>query len=132
VKAIDSSSIAKFVNKEGDWEAAAEELKGGCISLELAVKETGNSIWKRVRMRELEAKQARRLFSEFVGSLPFRVADQGELYASALDMALASSSTLYDALFVALARQQRLQLVTSDASQAETARKFGVEVRLIA
>ncbi len=131
MKAVDSSTVAKFVNGEANWEAAAEALRGGCVSVNLAVKETGNSLWKRVRRHELEGEQAKRVFSEFVASVPFQVVEQGELYAQAFEIAIGSSLPVYDALFVALAKTRGLPLVTSDPSQAEAARKLGVKVELI-
>ena len=71
MKAIDSSTVVKFVNREANWEAAGEALRGGRVSVDLAVKETGNSLWKRVRRHELDGKWAKRVFSEFVASVPF-------------------------------------------------------------
>lgn len=132
MKAIDSSTVAKFVNREANWEAAAEALRGGCVSVDLAVKETGNSLWKRVRRHELDEEQAKRFFSEFVTSVPFQVIEQAELYPRAFEIAVGSSLPVYDALFVALAKARGLTLVTSDPSQAEAARKLGVAVELIA
>ena len=131
MKVIDSSTVAKFVNREPDWEEAGEALRGGCVSIELAVKETGNSIWKRVRRGELESRQANRLFREFVTSVPFKIAEQAELYVPALEVAIRSSLSVYGSLFVALAKARGLPLVTSDASQAEAAKRLGVEVQLI-
>src|SRR5919108_2473837 len=131
VRAIDSSSIAKFVNREDNWEAAAEALRAGCVSIDLAVKETGNSLWKRVHRGQLDSKRAKQIFAEFIGSLPFKVADQARLYRPAFDIATSFSITVYDALFLALSREEGLQFVTSDPSQAEVAKKLGVEVQYI-
>jgi len=130
-KAIDSSSVAKLVNREENWEVVEEALRGGCVSLELAVKETGNSLWKRVHRGLLDGKQAGQFFSEFVASRPFAVAPQDELYTSAFEIAASCDLPIYDALFLALSKEKRMALVTSDPSQAEAARKLGVEVQLI-
>ncbi len=131
MKVIDSSSVAKYVNREENWEPAAEALSSSCISLELAVKETGNSLWKRVRRRELDDKQAKQFFAEFVASRPFAIADQAGLYGSAFEIATAFALPIYDALFLALSKEKRLPLVTSDPAQAEVARKVGLEVQFI-
>ena len=130
-RVIDSSSLAKFVNREANWEAVEEALRSGCVSLELAVKETGNSLWKRVHRGLLDGKQAQRFFSEFVTSRPFAVAEQNGLYASAFKIGTSSGLPLYDALFLALSKERELPLVTSDPSQAEAARKLGIEVKFI-
>jgi predicted nucleic acid-binding protein len=131
-KAIDSSSIAKFVNREENWDVVEEILRGGCVSLELAVKETGNSLWKRVHRGSLDTEQAKRFFSEFVASRPFALVPQDELYASAFEIATSSGLPIYDALFLALSKEKRIALVTSDLLQAEAARKLGIEVQLVA
>lgn len=131
MKVIDSSSVAKYVNREENWESAAEALRGSCISLELAVKETGNSLWKRIRRKELSDEQARLAFTEFVALRPFAIADQAELYAPAFGIAISFSLSYYDALFLALSKQKGLPLVTSDPSQAEAGRKMGLEVQFI-
>jgi len=131
VKVIDSSSIAKYVNREQSWEAAAKALGESCISLELAVIETGSSLLKRVRAGEIDDKQAQQIFSEFVTARPFMIADQEELYAPAIEIATTLGLSLYDALFLALAKAKDLQLVTSDSSQAEAAKKLGLEVQFI-
>ena len=131
MKVIDSSSIAKLVNREEGWERVQEALADGCVSIELAVKETGNSLWKRVHGGSLEAKQAQGFFSEFVADRPFALADQGVLYDSAFQIATSQRITLYDALFLALSRKRGLGLVTSDTAQAEAARRLGIDVELL-
>ena len=131
MKAIDSSSLAKFVNREENWELAAEALRGSCISLELAVKETGNSLWKRVRRGQLDGKRAQRFFAEFVASRPFAIADQAQLYSPAFEIATSFALPIYDALFLALSKEKGLPLVTSDPSQVKAAKQLGVEVQFI-
>jgi len=131
VRAIDSSSIAKYVNREENWELAAEALRGGCVSIELAVKETGNSLWKRVHRGQLDSKRARQIFQEFIGSLPFKIMDQTQFYQAAFEIATSFSTPIYDALFLALSREKGFPLVTSDPSQAEIAKKIGIEVQYI-
>jgi len=131
VKVVDSSSVAKYVNGETNWESAAKVLDEGCLSLELAVKETGNSLWKRARRGELSNDQAKQLFSEFTSSLPFTISEQQGLYIPALEVAASLGLPFYDALFLALAREKGLALVTSDSAQAEAARKLGLGVQFI-
>ena len=131
MKAIDSSSVAKYVNREPNWEAVAQVLGEGCVSLELAVKEVGNSLWKRTHHGEIDGAQARRIFKDFVSARLFALADQEELYATTMEVATALGLPLYDAIFLALAKDKGLPLVTSDSSQAEAARKLGLGIQLI-
>ena len=131
MRVIDSSSLAKFVNNEENWERVEEVLRAGCVSLEFAVKETGISLWVRVHRGELDARKAGEVFDEFVASRPFVLAGQEGLYVLAFKLASANDVSLYDALFLALAKDRRLPLVTSDTSQAAAAEKMGLEVELI-
>ena len=131
MKVIDSSSVAKYVNRERNWEAAAKALGENCLSLELALKETGNSLWKRARRGELSDRQVKQIFSEFASARPFTVADQADLYAPAIEIATSLGVPLYDALFLALAKEKGLALVTSDSTQADAARKLGLGVQFI-
>lgn len=131
MKVIDSSSVAKFVNREENWEEVQEALRGGCVSLELSMKETGNSLWKRVHRKVLDSKKAQGAFKEFVSSRPFSVADQQGLYAPAFEIATSLDLPVYDALFLALSREMRIPLVTSDPSQAAAAKKLGLDVEFI-
>jgi len=131
VKVIDSSTVAKYVNREENWESAADALRGNCISFDLAVKEVGSSIWKRIRRGELDARQAKQVFTEFVSSRPFALADQAGLYVSAFEISASFTLPIYDALFLALSKEKSLPLVTSDPQQAEAAKKMGLIVQLI-
>lgn len=131
MKVIDSSSLAKYVNREDNWEAVGEALHEGCVSLDLAVNETGNSLWKRAVRGELDQRRAQKVFGEFVASLPLIIAQQEELYVPSFQIAWSIGLPLYDALFIALARARGMVLVTSDQAQAEGARKSGVDVQFV-
>lgn len=131
MKVIDSSSVAKYVNREDNWEVVAEALREGCISFELAVKETGNSLWKRFRRGEVTVGQAKRFFTEFVDSRPFALAEQAELYVPAFEISTSEGLPMYDAVFLALAKEKGLPLVTSDSLQAEAAKRLKIEVQFV-
>jgi len=52
-RVIDSSTIAKFLLKEEGWGKAGEVLMGKPYTLDLAVKEVANTIWRRVTSESL-------------------------------------------------------------------------------
>lgn len=131
MKVIDSSSVAKLVNREENWELVEKALAGSCVSLELAVKETGSSLWRRVHRGLLDPRKAQNAFEEFVASRPFAVADQESLYSLAFGIASSLDLSVYDALFLALSKEKGLPFVTSDPSQADAASKLGLEVEFI-
>lgn len=131
VRAIDSSAVVKFVNHEPDWERVVEILEAGCVSLELALVESGNSLCKRVQRREMEANRAADLYEDLVLRRPFQLADQAPLYAPAMKIALKVRLPFCDALFIALAKESESELVTSDKGQADAAKVVGVKAHLI-
>lgn len=128
---IDSSSLSKFLNREDGWELVNEELEAGCIAIELALKEAGNSLWKRVQIGEISGNTASKLYSTFLEHLPLKLAEQSELYNDAMKLAISNRITLYDALFIQLARKLSLPLVTSDREQVDVCKKLAVQVRYI-
>jgi predicted nucleic acid-binding protein len=127
VKVIDSSSLSKYVNREANWKEVRGLLEEGCTTLDLAIKEVGNSIWKRVSRGELTPEAAILLFKDFTMLKPFKTASQESLYVKALETAIGSDLTLYDALFIQLSQELDLSLVTSDEKQAEASQKLGVD-----
>ncbi len=131
MKVIDSSSLSKFLNREDGWEDVSKELEAGCISVELAIKEVGNSLWRRVQRGEITGNTASKVYNTFLQHLPLRLADQRELYGDAIMLAISNSITLYDAIFIQLARKLGIALVTSDKKQADVCKKLGIQVRHI-
>jgi predicted nucleic acid-binding protein len=49
-RVIDSSTLAKFLLKESGWERVKGILAGRPYTLDLAVKEVANAIWRRVTL----------------------------------------------------------------------------------
>lgn len=127
MKVIDSSSLAKYVNREVNWEDVGNLIKGGCTTLELALKEVGNSIWKRVMKGELTRDTALSLYKDLVTLRPFKIANQEELYPRAFEVSTTFNIPLYDSLFIELSRRLSVQLVTSDEKQVDISRKLGIE-----
>lgn len=131
MKVIDSSSLSKFLNREDGWGDVGRELEGGCVAVNLAVEEVGNSLWKRVQRGEITGDTASKAYDIFLEHLPLKLADQSDLYSEAMKLAVSNKITLYDSIFVQLARKLGLALVTSDDKQADVCRKLGIEVRQI-
>lgn len=127
MKVIDSSSLSKYVNREAHWERVKAVLAEGCVTLELAAKEVGNSLWRRVTKGEVPPDLAVSAYTDFVTLRPFKTASQEQLYSTALETATTFGITLYDALFITLARDLHLPFVTSDEKQADVSRKLRID-----
>ena len=55
---VDSSALAKYMLREEGWEDVEKRLERGAVTLDLAVKEVLNALWKRAMRGELERSYA--------------------------------------------------------------------------
>jgi len=122
VKVIDSSALIKYVTKEENWEVVEIHIKEGCATLELAIKETANALVKKTLKNEVSVETSK----EIIAHLPkiVKVTSQTEYIPKALEIATKHKTTIYDALFIALAANTGQQLLTSDKKQAEISEKY--------
>ena len=109
---IDTSVVLKWVVKE-DGSAAARAWVGKALTAPDLIKvELANALWKKVLRREIEPRQALRAFLEapegvtMVPTLP--------LMERALPMAFELVHPVYDCVFLALADQLQVRLLTAD------------------
>ncbi|MFZ0966165.1 MAG: type II toxin-antitoxin system VapC family toxin [Candidatus Bathyarchaeia archaeon] len=129
MKVIDSSALIKYIAKEENWEKVEEHLKEGCVTLDLAIKETANALVKKALKNEVTTETAK----EIINYLPkiVRITPQKEHFSKALEIAIKHKLVIYDALFIALSANTNTPLLTSDEKQAKTSKEYGVAVTLI-
>ncbi len=131
VKAIDSSALVKFFSGEEGWKKVEEEILKGTISLDLSIKEVANALWKKVSNTEITLADAQDILNDLIKSETIKMEDQNPYLPSALKLAVENKITVYDALFIELARSTKTDLVTSDRTQAEIAKKEGIETKIV-
>ena len=129
MKVIDSSALIKYIAKEENWEKVEEHLKEGCITLDLAIKETANALVKKALKNEVTTETAK----EIINYLPkiVRITPQKEHFSKAFEIAIKHKLTIYDALFIALSVNTNMPLLTSDEKQAKASKEHGVAVTLM-
>jgi len=133
-KVIDSSILAMFLLKEKGWDKARDVLRERPYTLDLAIKETANAIWRRVRLLgDIDKQKALLLLSDLVDikRLILKIEPQDLYLRQALEIALQYGVTIYDALFIAQAHVKKAILITADKRQYEIASKVGVNTTLI-
>lgn len=112
---IDASVAVKwFVPEAHSREAAA--LLDPALTLhapDLLFAEVSNALWKKTRRRELRPGEAK-LILRGLASVPLEVTPIRHLAAGALDLALETGCTVYDAVYLALAAHHDCRLVTAD------------------
>ena len=131
MRVIDSSALVKFFSKESGWEKVAEVIVEGAATLDLAIKEVANALWKKVIAGEMDEGVAIRIISDLLKKEAIAVVGQDEHLVEAFRVAARQKVTVYDALFIALAKSMGAELVTSDRRQHEASLREGVRSVLI-
>jgi len=129
VKVIDASTLSKYILKEPGWRKLPQHLREG-ISVDHVVKETANSIWKAYQRgyitptdAEMKYKALKKLAEKVI-----IIVNQQEVMDEAFNIAINNAITVYDALYIALAKTRGVPLVTSDNTQASIAEKLNIKV----
>ncbi len=132
-KVIDSSILAKLLLKEEGWEKIIDLLLEKPYTLDLAIKETANALWKRAKLiGDISEEKALTLLDDLVDikKLLLKTEPQDAYLRNALEIALRHNIIIYDALFIAQALAKKALLVTADKKQADTASRIGVNTLL--
>ena len=126
MRVIDSSSLVKFFSKEEGWEKVAQIIKEGVITLDLSIKEIANALWKKILIGEMNENIAIKILYDLLKGEAIIIVNQDEYLIEAFKIANRNKITIYDSLFIALAKSKNLDLVTSDKRQYEIAKNEGV------
>lgn len=126
MKVIDSSALVKYIVKEPGWRRIEEFISAGCITVDLALKELCNALWKRVMRKELDESLATKLMNTILTRRIVRIYPQEPLLVEALKLSINISLPIYDVIYIVLARKLKSELITSDKEQAEKAEELGV------
>ena len=131
MRVIDSSSLVKFFSKEEGWEKIAQIIEEGVITLDLSIKEIANALWKKILIGEMNENIAIKILYDLLKLEAIIIVNQYEYLIEAFKIANRNKITIYDSLFIALAKSKNLELVTSDKKQYEIAKNEGVNAQLI-
>ena len=126
MRVVDSSSLVKFFSKEEGWEKVTQIIKEGVITLDLSIKEVANALWKKILIGEINEDLAIKILYDLLKGETIIIVNQDEYLIEAFKIANRNKITIYDSLFIALAKSKDLELVTSDKRQYEIAKNEGV------
>jgi len=129
-RVIDSSAIAKFLLKEEGWLRVKGFLLEKPYTLELAVEEVANAIWRRVMLlSDISVGKAFIILNDLLELKKYLlvVEPQTPYLSQALKIAIENKVTVYDALFIAQALAKQAVLITSDEKQCKLAENLNVE-----
>ena len=116
---IDASVLIKFFVPEV-LSAKAEQLlarvEEGSVKLfapDLIYAEAGNTLWKKRRLKELTQSEVGKI-TDLINSIPLKVEASKTLLPLAIDIAIAYEVTVYDALYLSMAKVYETQMMTAD------------------
>ncbi len=129
---IDASSLAKYILREENWKDVRRYLEEEVCSLDLALAEVSNAIWKHsVLYGKVSKDQANRMFRALEKLKEVVVFERFENYLkNAVKIAVDKKVTVYDSLYIAQAKNVG-KLLTSDDRQRRIAEEFGIDVVFI-
>jgi predicted nucleic acid-binding protein len=127
---VDASALSAFVLREEGWRDLAGYL-AYAVAPDHVVKEVANAVWKAARTGTLTGQEARKALSLLLRMVGGNLLLEPELkyLEKAFEISLAYSVTVYDALYIALALEKSLPLLTFDKEQRRVAGALGVRVK---
>jgi predicted nucleic acid-binding protein len=116
---IDASVLIKFYIPEILSDKAEELLdrveQGDMMLLapDLIYPEAGNILWKKQRMKELTRPEVEEIADAII-SLPLKIEASKPFLSLAMDIAIAYRITVYDAIYISMARVYEIKMMTAD------------------
>lgn len=93
--------------------AKTEKKEVSLAAPDLIYPETGNILWKKCRLKELTASEVEEISNEIL-RLPLNVVPSKSILQLAIDFAVAYNITVYDALYLSVAKIYETKLITAD------------------
>jgi predicted nucleic acid-binding protein len=121
---IDSSALTKYASKEPDW-LKIEKYVRAADSLEFALIETINALWKKTKKKEIKAESTKKIIRALGNTV--WLLDERTYLERALDISTQYDIAVYDSLFLACAEMENSTLISCDDRQLEVAEELGVE-----
>ncbi len=129
---IDASSLAKYILREDNWRKIRKYLEKEICSLNLALVEISNAIWKHYALyhkfteeEAILAFEAVKLLNDVVIFEPFE-----NYLGDAMKISNKYKISIYDALYISQAHKYR-KIITSDKLQRDVASKMKIMVEYV-
>lgn len=126
---IDASALTSYLLREPNYERVGSYLQIGAVSIELVFKETANAILTAYRLGRIDRSSLLAELKALSKMMPIIETDsQEKIIDKAAELALNTGLTIYDSLYIVLAKERGLPLLTGDKQQAKIAERKGVKV----
>ena len=129
IAVIDSSAALSLVTGRDRGGLFAQMLTDAdyVVAPRLYVAEIGNALWKYYRFEDAPLEDCERALEHCL-ALPDRLIEDEELAREAFSFACLTGSTVYDCLFMVLARRHSGCLLTADKKLTQVARKHSIRL----
>lgn len=97
---------------------------------DLIYPEAGNVLWKKQRLKELTRSEVEEII-DAVLLLPLKIEPSTSLLPLAVDMAIAYGITVYDALYLSLAKVYETTMITADRRLVDVLAKTDLKDSII-
>lgn len=125
---IDASVLIKFYVPEifsDKAEGLLTRVEQGDVMLlapDLIYPEAGNILWKKQRLKELTRSEVEEITDAIV-SLPLKIEASKLLLPLAIDIGIAYKITVYDAIYISMARVYEIKMMTADRKLVDATAK---------
>lgn len=120
---VDASVAVKWLVQEPGSEQARLLSRARLEAPDFLPLECANILWKKVRVRDLSREEARALL-QLLLQAPVSLAESRRLLEPAIEMSFDLRHPVYDCVYLALALQRQLPLVTADERLVTAVRKL--------
>ena len=130
---VDASVAVKWVVRESGSDQARSLSSARLDAPDLLLIECANILWKKVRIGDLTRREASSCLTLLLSG-PLILTDSVGLLASALELSCELQHPVYDCVYLALAIQRDVPLLTADrrlVSAARRRRKLAARVMLL-
>lgn len=118
---VDTSVALKWYVQESDSAAARPLLQQELVAPDFILLELANALWKKMRLGQIGSDQAKEALAHIAQTV--RVVPSAVLIEEALGVAEELLHPVYDCLYLVLARELRVPLVTSDRRLCDRAQR---------
>ncbi len=127
---IDTSALVAYLLEEGGSEKIRELLSEGVQSLPLLIKESCNAVLEALRQRRISREESEKILKAILvlSETNIKMLPQENLIADAFKIASENNLTIYDSLYIALAKNPESSLLSMDKRQVAIAEKLGVKI----
>lgn len=130
---VDSSVAIKWVIEEEDSDNARSVSHAALEAPDLLLIECANILWKKVTLADLSPREAGECW-QLLLQAPIQFTSSPELLDTALRISIDLKHPVYDCVYLALALQLEVPLITADrrlAGAVKRRKSLGIHVALI-